>query len=348
MKEILAFTAGVDHPSSRLRIAAYAETFRKHGWRLRIFYFDPGLGKTEARLRSRWGRLKVRARRICQTARMFAALYRLPAGTPIIISREIPVSYWPLSRVQNPLIMDIDDALYLGPGRNKLERLCKRAAAVICGNHTIAGHLSAISDHCLIIPTVVDTNLCSVRTDYATTNSLRIGWMGSSMSIEETLMPFLKQLGELQSRRERSFELVVISDEYAEFLHDIKWASFIKWTPLVERSIEKYIDVGIMPLQDDPFQRSKCGAKLLQYMACGLPVIAIPLGVNRDIVIDGVTGFLASTTEEWAYAIDRLKDHEALRQTLGTAARKHVLEHYSVSVWTEKWISILDEVTREP
>jgi glycosyltransferase involved in cell wall biosynthesis len=169
---------------------------------------------------------------------------------------------------------------------------------------------------------------------------LRAGWLGSSMSIEQTLLPWLDALGEI--RRQVPFELVVISDEPPRFLQDIGWARFLQWSPAVETSIADHMDVGIMPLQDTPWQAAKCGAKLVQYLAAGLPVIASPVGVNRDLVVDGVTGYWAANPDEWRRAIRRLAEQETLRSAFGRAGREQVVQNYSIARWSGQWVDLLN------
>jgi hypothetical protein len=175
---------------------------------------------------------------------------------------------------------------------------------------------------------------------------LRAGWLGSSMSIEQTLLPWLDVLGEIRERL--SFELVVISDEPPRFLRDIGWARFLPWSPAVEKSIADHMDVGIMPLQDNPYQTAKCGAKLVQYMAAGLPVIATPIGVNRDLVINEVTGCWATGPGDWRQAIHLLAEQETLRATFGRAGREHVMRNYSIARWADRWVDLLNEFSRQP
>ena len=257
MKQLLAFTLGVNHPSSRLRIAAYAGHFLRRSWRLQMHHFDSGMGKSLPRSGSWSKRATRRLHRGWQTARAMSALRKLQPDEPIVISRELPVSRWPFLKAPNPMVLDIDDASYLGPGRNRLLELCRRAQVVVCGNRTIAGELSPFSRRCVVIPTAVDPDLFSVRTDYRLNGPLRAGWLGSSMSIEQTLLHWLDVLGEI--RRQVSFELVVISDEPPRFLRDIGWARFLPWSPAVEKSIADHMDIGLMPLQDEPYQAAKCG-----------------------------------------------------------------------------------------
>jgi glycosyltransferase involved in cell wall biosynthesis len=341
MKQVLAFALGVNHPSSRLRIAAYADQFLWLGWNLRIHHFNSGMGKVLPQSGSRWKRTTRRLHRGWQTARAVAALRKLHPNEPIIISRELPVSRWPFLKAPNPMVLDIDDALYLGSGRERLLELCQRAQIVVCGNKILADELSKSSHRCVIIPTAIDTGLYRARTDYRLNGLLRVGWLGSSMSIEQTLLPLLNVLAEI--RIGMPFELVVISDEAPCFLRDIGWSRFLKWSPAVEKSIADHMDIGIMPLQDNPYQTAKCGAKLLQYMAAGLPVIATPIGVNRQLVADGVTGFWAADSDDWRRVIQRLAEQETLRAAFGRAGREYVVQNYSIARWAKQWTALLNE-----
>jgi glycosyltransferase involved in cell wall biosynthesis len=342
MKDVLAFTLGVDHPSSRMRVAAYAPYFARAGWNLRMHPFDSGMGKSAQPTDAWWRRAGRRLQRRIRTARAVSALRRLDPQQPIIISRELPVSRRPFLNAPNPLVLDVDDALYLGINRTGLDALCRKAQVVICGNDTIAANLVGVARTCTVIPTVVDTDLYAVRGDHHRTGPLRLGWLGSSMSIEQTLLPLADVLRALQARMK--FKLVVISDEPAAFLLDVPWVQFIKWSPAVEQAIGEHIDVGIMPLEDNPYQAAKCGAKLLQYMAAGLPVVASPVGVNRAIVMDGTTGYWATSPQEWHQAMERLAQDEKLRASFGQAGREHVVRNYSIARWGQNWVDTLNEL----
>jgi glycosyltransferase involved in cell wall biosynthesis len=340
MKEVLAFTLGVNHPSSRLRISAYTDHFRRRGWDLRMHPFDSGMGKASSQ--TGWKRLSRRLQRGWQTMRATVALRNLSPEVPIIITRELPVWRRPFLNVPNPMVLDIDDALYLGPGRDRLLELCRRAQMVVCGNKILADELSKFSHRCVVIPTAVELERYRVRTDYQLNGPLRLGWLGSSMSIEQTLQPFLGLLSDIH--QQLTFELVIISDEPPSFLRDIGWSRFVKWSPAVEKSIADHMDVGLMPLQDNPYQSAKCGAKLVQYMAAGLPVIATPVGVNRNIVMNGITGFWAANPDDWHQAIQRLAEQETLRSAFGRAGWEHVMHNYSIARWAEQWIILLNEL----
>ena len=105
-------------------------------------------------------------------------------------------------------------------------------------------------------------------------------------------------------------------------------------------------DVGIMPLPDAPWERGKCGYKLIQYMASGLPVVASPIGANREIVIPGETGFLAAGSEEWAEGLSRLFDDPGLRARMGAAGRAGAERLYSVGATAPRLAQLLHRATR--
>jgi len=106
------------------------------------------------------------------------------------------------------------------------------------------------------------------------------------------------------------------------------------------------MDIGIMPLPDSPWARGKCGYKLIQYMACGLPVVASPVGVNRQIVEHGVNGFLAETDDEWREALATLVADPDLRRRMGAAGRKKVEADYSLQVYGPKVAAMLRDVAQ--
>jgi glycosyltransferase involved in cell wall biosynthesis len=118
----------------------------------------------------------------------------------------------------------------------------------------------------------------------------------------------------------------------------------IPWSEASEVDDIKAFDVGVMPLIDGPFERGKCGFKLIQYMACGVPVIGSPVGVNREIIRPGVNGFWAETTDDWVAALRTLIDNPALREQMGAAGRRIVENEYSLQVTAPKLTSIFRSV----
>jgi len=125
--------------------------------------------------------------------------------------------------------------------------------------------------------------------------------------------------------------------------NDVMMESFA-WSEESESILIQGMDIGLMPLNDSPWSLGKCGYKLIQYMACGLPVIATPVGVNVDIVENGVTGFLVRNHGEWRYAVKTLLSDPNLRRRMGAAGRKRMEERYSLRKWGSKVASLLHEI----
>jgi glycosyltransferase involved in cell wall biosynthesis len=98
-----------------------------------------------------------------------------------------------------------------------------------------------------------------------------------------------------------------------------------------------------MPLPDDAWCRHKCGLKLLQYLAAGIPAIASPVGVNAEIIEPGMNGLLARDDEEWEAALRTLLADAELRRRMGVAGRKKVEEAYSVRAMAPRLATALRE-----
>ena len=164
--------------------------------------------------------------------------------------------------------------------------------------------------------------------------------MGSDHSIRDTLYPHVKMLADLQ--REIGFEFTIISDPRPVLPEaGLRW-TFVQWTPERETRAADFFDVGIMPLLDNEFQKGKCGLKLLQYMAAALPVIASPVGMNRNLV--SANGYLASGEEEWHHAIRALDRDRASLGRLGMAGRALCEQRYDLAEWAHILVRLLEKV----
>jgi glycosyltransferase involved in cell wall biosynthesis len=190
------------------------------------------------------------------------------------------------------------------------------------------------------VPTVVDLDAYQVRSDTVDENTLRVGWIGTPETWQALANPIHKVLDSLLAEQEALFVAVGASmqPETAGTLEILPWAED------TEVTLIQSMDIGVMPLPDTPWTRGKCGYKLIQYMACGLPVVASPVGVNRDIVEHGVNGFLAESDDEWRAAVDALLNDADLRRRMGAAGRKKVEEQYSLQVWGPRVAQMLRSV----
>jgi glycosyltransferase involved in cell wall biosynthesis len=244
----------------------------------------------------------------------------------------------------NPrVIFDFDDAIFIGDNEEAVRWMCKNAAWVTPGNEYLAEYVRNHSDRVTVIPTVVDTERYKARNwQGETTSEVRVGWSGSDQSISHCLFPYVDMLAQLQERL--GFNLVVITNTRPQIPNrKLRW-SYVPWSAETEGDLAQYFDIGLMPLRDDPFQRGKCGLKLLQYMAAGLPAIASPVGVNTAITKEGETGFLAASHNDWARAIELLVGSHPMRASFGEAGRRRCESEYSVRRWFPELLGIMTRV----
>jgi len=120
----------------------------------------------------------------------------------------------------------------------------------------------------------------------------------------------------------------------------------VPWSLIEEVSNLRRLDIGLMPLDDDPWTRGKCGYKALQYMAVGVPVVCSPVGMNSRIVTDGETGLLAADLNGWERQITRLLDSPSLRQQLGIAGQQAALQEYSLTRLAPRLAALLNSATQ--
>lgn len=234
-----------------------------------------------------------------------------------------------------PVIYDIDDAIFhqYDQHRNgavravlgkKLQPLLRRCSLAFCGNAYLEAYVGRYCKRTEIIPTVVDTDSYS-PVEKAPVTTPVVGWIGSP-STWKYCLPMVDMLAGYVEAGRLSV-LVVGAGHAADTTPPFV---FRNWAELREVEDIRQMDIGIMPLPDEPWARGKCGYKLIQYMACGIPVIASPVGVNCQIVTHGVNGFLATTEQEWRDAIEQLTGDAVLRQRMGQAGRVSVEQHYSI------------------
>lgn len=240
-----------------------------------------------------------------------------------------------------PYAVDFDDAIhhYYDQSSNwvirkalgkKIKSVVRHAACVVVGNKYLANYATnATAKRTEIVPTVIDLDKYPLTRPSSNTNEkFRIGWIGSPGS-SRYLASINQPISELVSEYECVISLVGAG-------HDHGFGNISPelrvWADETEVSDIKTFDVGIMPLPNDDWAKGKCGFKLIQYMACGKPVIASPVGANCDIVDHGVNGFLAETPEEWVNAVRTLIMNPHLARKMGNAGRKMVEQKYCLQV----------------
>ena len=188
------------------------------------------------------------------------------------------------------------------------------------------------------MPTTIDTDKYEVLPRKENEVPV-IGWSGSFSTVQhlDSLAGALRRLAQKENFR----VLVIGTPVYKIDGVDVE---ALPWRSATEVSDLRQIDIGIMPLPDEPWSRGKCGLKALQYMALCIPTVCSPVGVNSEIIQDSVNGFLAGTEDEWVAKLTQLLNDSKLRARLGAAGRQTVETKYSAAVQAPRVYEILRSV----
>jgi len=334
---ILALTRyGQLGASSRLRTHQYAAYLEGKGIHLRCEpFFDDAYVRAmygnDSSLKSVMGYFARRARLLASGAEADAVWLEKEAfpWLPWIVER----AFLPRSI---PLVVDCDDAIFHRYDRHslalvrttlgrKIDAVMRRADLFIAGSSYLADRArGAGARRVEIVPTVVDLNRYPEARPKARAKPIVIGWIGSPKTA-----PYLHSVKRLLAQMSGISCVAIGARE-----DQVAGGPFVArpWSEATEVELLRGLDIGIMPLPDEPWTRGKCGYKLIQYMACGVPVVASPVGVNTEIVRHGESGFLASTEGQWVEALARLVAQPDLRRRMGSAGRKMVETKFSLQV----------------
>jgi glycosyltransferase involved in cell wall biosynthesis len=314
MIEVAALTSGRRVPSARFRVRQHIEPLRRHG--VEVHEYVPAIDKY-ARLPGwpsgvsqiaawplypLWQAVKVSSRlRGVLASRRYDVTW---------LERELLPGYLTLEpALKRPLVLDVDDAIWLAKpfGRSAARAIAGRADAIVAGNRYLGEWFSAHSRQVHVVPTAVDTDRFRARPRADTGRpSFVVGWTGTSANlgflrgIERPLARFLDAHPHARLR--------VVSDAPPGPMVGGR-VEYVRWSEDVEVAAVQEMDVGLMPLPDDEWTRGKCAFKMLQYMACGVPVVASPVGVNAEILAMGELGLAAREEAEWFDALRWLHDH---------------------------------------
>lgn len=292
--------------------------------------------------------LRAFMRRLC-------TVLLIPRHSVVFIEKEL-IPYFPawieqwLVWRRCYLIVDYDDALfhqYDNHPKKWVRRLFgKKIATVMRLSHTVVAGNSYLAEYARlagalrveVIPTVVDLNryrFGGIKREFS--KRFTIGWIGSPSTARylEAIAPALAEVCANGSARVKLIGSGPLDLPGVPF-------EIIQWGEATEVEEIKQFDIGIMPLPDEPWERGKCGFKLIQYMACGIPVVASPVGVNSEIVQPGVNGYLAKTHAEWVNSLLELLLDTAMRHRMGQAGRKLVEQHYSLQVTGPRFARLIN------
>ena len=320
--------------STRYRLGQYVPGLAKHDIDLQICHL---LGDDYLRRRFGGGALPFATMLQAGLARL-GDLWRQSQYDLAMLHCELfPLLPGSMERalIRKPYVYDFDDAFYLKyrSGRmgaaspllgKKFDTVIAGASVVTAGNHVLARYARQYNANTNCLPTVVDTGRYLPRLASRGGSVFTVGWIGSPSTdpyLSELVAP-LSALG-----REGPVRFIVIGGK-APAVSNVTVVE-IDWDESTEVDLINSFDVGVMPLPNDDWARGKCAFKLIQYMACAVPVIASPVGANNDVV-NGECGLLAATSQEWTDALKQLRDQPLTRAQMGQAGRERVVKHYSL------------------
>jgi glycosyltransferase involved in cell wall biosynthesis len=285
--------------------------------------------------------------------RWWAVIFMVHKYDFVLVHREAspigpPVFEWIIARFwKKKLVFDFDDAIWIPAisEQNKFvlylkcfwktKWICKWSYKVAAGNQYLARFAGEFNKNVTIVPTVVDTNNRYQFVVGQDVSRPAIGWTGShsTMKYLDPVIPVLKQL-----EKEREFDFYVISNKRPEF--ELRSLKFIKWKEATEIEDLSKFNIGIMPLEADRWSEGKCGFKIIQYLALGIPAVASPVGVNTKIIDDNQNGYLCQNENERYKSISLLLDDKYLRKEMGMAGREKIIRGYSIQANADLFLEL--------
>lgn len=217
--------------------------------------------------------------------------------------------------------------------KNKIPKLMKLANFVTVGNHW---YFSEFKGNLIYLPTVIDLNKYPISNIHE--KNLSIVWIGSPSTVK-----YLKIVENvlITLSLKHDFVLKIIGGNIK--LNDKIKVENIPWNAETENRELADASIGIMPLENTYWEKGKCGFKLIQYMASGLPVVCSNLPANKEIVENTVNGFIADNEEEWFQQINFLLENPEICIKMGKESRKRIEQHYSYQIWGRKYANIIKE-----
>lgn len=345
-------------PSQRFRFEQYLEFLEDNDYTINFYSF------LTAKI---WHKLYLKGSFIYKVFGFILSFYnrwilifKLRKADAVFIHREVaqigpPIFEWIIAKMMKiKYIYDFDDAIWLPNYSSsnayfhrlkaywKVKYCIRWAYCVSVGNEYLANYARQYNENVIVIPTTIDTmNHHNLLTNYES-KIINIGWTGThtTMHYLNELIPNLRKL-----QNKYDFQFLMISNEKPDY--DLSNFSFVRWNKDSEVKDLSELSIGVMPLSADKWSEGKCGFKGLQYMALAIPTIMSPVGVNTEIIEDGVNGFLAASEDEWFEKLERLIQDKELRKAMGKAGRQTVVEKYSVEAWKGEYLRLFQSLTSD-
>ena len=326
--KILFLVQGLDVAASRYRVLQYLPYLKEHGIQATVQHFPKGF----------FAKLKV-----FKSVNQYDILF--------IQRKRYPVLW--LKFIRNnakKIVYDFDDSVMYRSSKHVnnesksrvkvFKNMVNASDHVIAGNEYLQKQTTPYAQNVSIIPSPIDMTFYSQKKYPEKNNTITLGWVGAHGSIHylEKMRPIFETLG----KRNDKLRLKIICDTFFDCENMV--VDKKQWNEKDEVADIKSFDIGLMPLMDDPWSHGKCGLKILQCLATGVPVVCSPAGVNKEIVEDGVHGFWANSQEEWIEKLEILINDHDLRRKMGMAGRERVIEHYSLKANAPRMLKIFEQL----
>ena len=261
-----------------------------------------------------------------------------------------------VSILKKPLIFDFDDAIFLTSSSKpnsfierfknpiKTAKVIKLSSHIIAGNDYLANFAGKYNHRVSVIPTPIDTDkYLPLKSKNNEKKEVVIGWIGSITTA--SFLNILKNVFIVLSYRFPAIKFKIVGAEFngSEKLDVINKV----WRLNEEINDLQDFDIGIMPVPDNEWTKGKCGFKAILYMSMGIPCICSPVGMNKQIISDGINGFLSFSEKEWIEKLSILIKNPEERREIGIRGRKTVKEHYSLAVNIPKYLAVIKKVHQE-
>ena len=326
--KILFLVQGLDVAASRYRVLQYLPYLKEHGVQASVQRFPKGF----------FAKLKV-----FKSVRQYDILF--------IQRKRFPVLWLKLIRKNaKKIVYDFDDSVMYRNSKyvsnesktrvKVFKNIVNASDHVIAGNEYLQKNTVPYTQNVTIIPSPIDMTSYPQKKYLEKNDNITLGWIGAHGSIHylKKMKPIFETLGKRNDR----LRLKIVCDTFFDCENIVVEKK--QWTEKDEVADIQSFDIGLMPLMDDPWSHGKCGLKILQCLAVGVPVVCSPAGINREIVEDGVHGFWANTEEEWIEKLKTLINDPDLRKRMGMEGRKRVVEYYSLRANAPRMLKIFQQL----
>lgn len=327
--KILFLVQDLDVAASRYRVLQYLPYLKEHGVQATVLPFQKGF----------FNKLKL-----FKSVNEYDILFIQRKRFPVLWLKYI-------RKNARRIVYDFDDSVMYrnskaaNPESNTRVKMFKNMVNasdyVIAGNEYLQKNTTPFTHNVTIIPSPIDMSLYPLKKYSEKNDNITLGWIGATGSIHylEKMKPVFEALG----KKYEDLRLKIICNVF--FDCDNITVEKKLWSEQEEVADIQSFDIGLMPLMDDPWSHGKCGLKILQCLATGVPVVCSPAGVNKEIVKNGVHGFWANTREEWIEKLEIMINDPDRRERMGMEGRKRVIEHYSLEANAPRMLKIFQQLS---